>query len=83
MWNEYHFVTRWRVRGSVEEILQILSNAEDLKRWWPSVYLDVKQRDDGIVELFTKGWLPYTLRWSSSAGGAPAATPDDPLPPEE
>jgi hypothetical protein len=25
----------------------------------------------------------YTLRWSSSVGAAPAATPDDPLPPEE
>ncbi len=25
----------------------------------------------------------YVLRWSSSVGGPPAATPDDPLPPEE
>lgn len=25
----------------------------------------------------------YTVRWSSSIGGAPAALPDDPLPPEE
>ena len=25
----------------------------------------------------------YVLRWSSAAGGPPAATPDDPLPPEE
>jgi hypothetical protein len=64
MLNEYHFVTHWRVRGTVAEILEILGNAEDLKRWWPSVYLDVKQRPDGVVELFTKGWLPYTLRWS-------------------
>jgi hypothetical protein len=32
-------------------------------RWWPSVYIDVKKRGD-IVELYTKGWLPYTLRWS-------------------
>ena len=62
--NEYHFVTHWRVRGTVAEILQILSDPEDLKRWWPSVYLDVTKRDDGTIELFTKGWLPYTLRWS-------------------
>ncbi len=64
MLNEYHFVTLWRVRGTVGEILEILRDAEDLKRWWPSVYLDVKKRDDGTIELFTKGWLPYTLRWS-------------------
>ena len=64
MLNEYHFITHWRVRGTVAEILEILGDAEDLKRWWPSVYLDVKKRDDGVVELFTKGWLPYTLRWA-------------------
>jgi len=61
--NEYVFVTHWRVRASVPEVLEILGNAEDLRRWWPSVYLDVKEHD-GIVDLFTKGWLPYTLRWS-------------------
>lgn len=43
--------------------MEILGNAEDLTRWWPSVYLDVKKRDDGIVLLHTKGFLPYTLRW--------------------
>jgi hypothetical protein len=39
-------------------------------RWWPSVYLDVKQLAPGdtrgvgqVVDLYTKGWLPYTLRW--------------------
>src|SRR5258708_16355024 len=63
MLNDYHFVTRWRVRGTVKEVLYILGDAEDLPRWWPSVYIEVKKHDD-VVELFTKGWLPYTLRWS-------------------
>ena len=63
MLNDYHFVTRWRVRGEVAEVMEILDNAEDLPRWWPSVYIEVKKRGD-IVELYTKGWLPYTLRWS-------------------
>lgn len=61
--NEYHFITHWRVRGNVAEVLDILGNAEDLVRWWPSVYLDVTKRGE-VVELCTKGWLPYTLRWS-------------------
>ncbi|HEX2515122.1 MAG TPA: hypothetical protein VH257_10485, partial [Chloroflexota bacterium] len=39
-------------------------------RWWPSVYLDVRELSPGDeqglgkeVDLYTKGWLPYTLRW--------------------
>jgi hypothetical protein len=68
--NSYHFVTRWSVPGTVDEVAEVLSEAEELPRWWPSVYLDVKVTDpgdeDGIgkeVSLFTRGWLPYTLRW--------------------
>lgn len=68
--NEYAFVTRWRVQSSCQEISQILGNAPDLARWWPSVYLDVRELQPGdansigkVVDLFTKGWLPYTLRW--------------------
>jgi hypothetical protein len=61
--NEYVFVTRWRVEASIEEVSEILDDPEALPRWWPSVYLEVHQRPDGVVDLFTKGWLPYTLRW--------------------
>jgi hypothetical protein len=69
--NRYEFRTDWRVEGSMEEVFDILSDAEGLTRWWPSVYLDVRRLEagdaDGVgsrYELFTKGWLPYTLRWS-------------------
>lgn len=68
----YHFVTHWRVNGSVAEVAEILANGPDLIRWWPSVYLDVQQIEPGgsdgvgiILDLYTKGWLPYTLRWQS------------------
>jgi hypothetical protein len=68
--SHYHFVTRWRVAGSLEEVAAILEDASDLARWWPSVYLDVHVTDPGgpdgtgsEVTLDTKGWLPYTLRW--------------------
>ncbi len=67
----YHFITHWKVQSTVEEVYDILGDAEGLTRWWPSVYLDVKVLQPGdalgvgkVVELFTKGWLPYTLRWS-------------------
>ncbi len=68
--NEYQFTTRWRVQGTVEEVADVLGNATDLVRWWPSVYLDVRQLEPGdergigrVIDLYTKGWLPYTLRW--------------------
>ena len=68
--NAYHFTTHWRMRSTREEIFEVLSNAADLKRWWPSVYLDVQVLEPGdeqgigrVVGLYTKGWLPYTLRW--------------------
>jgi uncharacterized protein YndB with AHSA1/START domain len=68
--NHYEFVTNWRVAGTAEEVYEIISRSEDLSRWWPSVYLQVDVVDPGRaggigkrVRLFTKGWLPYTLRW--------------------
>lgn len=68
--NDYHFITRWRVKASVEEVAEILTDASGLVRWWPSVYLDIQQVSPGDehglnsqYSLYTKGWLPYNLRW--------------------
>lgn len=68
--NDYHFITVWRVRSTIKEVSEIIGDAQGLTRWWPSVYLDVnvlQQGDehgvDKVVDLYTKGWLPYTLRW--------------------
>ena len=69
--NEYHFITKWRVEGTdTEEVSDILNDALDLARWWPSVYLEVEELEAGdekgvgrVIGLYTKGWLPYTLRW--------------------
>lgn len=68
--NEYHFITHWRMPGTVQEVAEVLADAQELVRWWPAVYLDVQETapgdEDGIgkeVSLYTRGWLPYTLRW--------------------
>ncbi len=68
--NDYHFITHWRVEGTLEEVSKIIGDAAGLTRWWPSVYLDVQVLEPGderglgkVVSLYTKGWLPYTLRW--------------------
>ena len=73
MSSDYHFFTTWRVTGSLDEVKAILGDGPSLPRWWPSVYLGVEVIDDGgptgegaVIDLYTKGWLPYTLRWRLS-----------------
>ena len=68
--NDYHFISVWRVKSTIEEVSEIIGDARGLARWWPSVYLDVNVLEEGdehgvgkVVSLYTKGWLPYTLRW--------------------
>lgn len=41
--NDYHFVTRWRVPASIEDVNAILSDPLDLPRWWPAVYLEASE----------------------------------------
>ncbi|HXH22890.1 MAG TPA: SRPBCC family protein [Dehalococcoidia bacterium] len=68
--NDYHFISRWRVRGTCEEVYEILQDAKGLPRWWPSVYLDAleiqsggPERKDMVVRVQAKGWLPVKLNW--------------------
>jgi hypothetical protein len=69
---EYAFLTHWRLRGTAQEVYDVLADPLELVRWWPSVYLEVKELQPPdpatgkgrVVGLYTKGWLPYTLRWN-------------------
>ncbi|MEZ4735566.1 MAG: SRPBCC family protein [Caldilineaceae bacterium] len=68
--NTYHFITYWRVQATAVEVAAVLGDALGLPRWWPSVYLAVEEVAPGdanglgrVIDLYTKGWLPYTLRW--------------------
>lgn len=68
--SSYHFITHWKMNATCEEVYRILEDVDGLARWWPSVYLDVQELEKGqpggvgkVVELYTKGWLPYTLHW--------------------
>lgn len=70
MSSDYHFLTEWRVAGTVDEVRAVLGNGPELPRWWPAVYLSVDEVTrggpdslDAVVDVHTKGWFPYTLRW--------------------
>ena len=90
MSSDYHFVTEWRVEATIDEVKAILGDGPSLPRWWPAVYLSVDVIERGgpggagaVIDLHTKGWLPYTLRWRLSitdpltdAGFALAASGD-------
>jgi hypothetical protein len=60
---DYRFVTHWRVRGTPAEITAVLGKPEEFPRWWPQVYLSVRETVPGAYEMHTRGRLPYTLRW--------------------
>jgi hypothetical protein len=68
--NVYAFRTTWDLPATPEEVAAVLGDAAGLERWWPSVYLRVRVVEPGdergigrVVDLHTKGWLPYTLKW--------------------
>ncbi len=67
---DYHFITQWHIPGKVEEVTDIIRDNESLVHWWPSVYLRIDELTPGdtegigkVLDLYTKGWLPYTLHW--------------------
>ncbi len=69
---KFHIESRWRVKGTADQVYNIISKPQDFTRWWSSVYLDVNEIEHGdsnhigrIVNLHTKGLLPYTLTWQA------------------
>lgn len=68
----FRFHTTWKVKGTVGQVYDILSEPIDFVYWWPEVYLKVEEIKSGdedgvgrIVKLLTKGKLPYTLNWQA------------------
>ncbi len=65
---EYRFVSRWSVLGTVAEVADVLADARELARWWPSVFLDAEELEpggeDGVgrrARVRAKAWLPCTV----------------------
>ena len=68
--HHYRIVTRWRLRGKVEETAAIVRDTIALPRWWPAAFLEARMLAPGdrrqvgmTVWLRTKGFLPYCLRF--------------------
>jgi len=72
--HHYHFLTRWRMEATLEEVYPIIDDSPSYVTWWPAVWLRVDVLDPGGVQgignrvrLTTKGWLPYILTWEGTA----------------
>jgi hypothetical protein len=72
----YRFVSRWRLEGRCENVADILEDVDAIARWWPSVYRACRVLERGgehglgrVVEVTTKGFLPYLLRWTFVQSG--------------
>jgi hypothetical protein len=66
----YTFVDRWRVRGTLAQINDIMGDPTDLPRWWGAVYRDARVLEPGDAQgvgkrvvFQARGALPYYLRF--------------------
>jgi hypothetical protein len=74
---EFHIPTTWRLKGTADEVYDMLSRPREFPRWWPEVYLEVTELAPGdsngvgrVVAVRTKGKLPYELKWRAEMTAA-------------
>lgn len=66
----YHFVTKWLFEAPIDAVWQVVIDAENYPKWWPSV---VKAKVVGSpqlrigqkVDFAVKGSLPYVLNYQT------------------
>lgn len=68
----FHLVSRWTVPAPAALVADILTDPLRFPDWWGAVYLSIRETDPGdaqgigrTVEVHSRGWLPYHLRWSA------------------
>jgi hypothetical protein len=74
---QFYIPTVWRIKGTAEQVYDVLSKPRDFPRWWPEVYLEVREVKAGdadgvgrVMALRTKGKLPYELHWQAEMTAA-------------
>jgi len=68
--SEYHFLTRWELEASPQEVFDLIADAPSYPRWWPSVFLEARVLEPGddkgvgrLVEVRTATFLLLSMRW--------------------
>jgi hypothetical protein len=77
MRSRYSMISDWYIEGNLDEVATILADGPGYARLWSSVYLDVTTLEPGdehqvgkVLDIHSKGWLPYTLRWQATVTGS-------------
>jgi hypothetical protein len=45
--DDYRFIDRWRVQGTLDDIWEIMTDGAAFKRWWPGIFLPHPLLDHG------------------------------------
>lgn len=77
MYNEYRFVDRWLVPAPVETAYDVVGDTLGYPRWWGDVFVSVEgdggpPRPGRHVQIVSRGFLPYRLRWEAEVSEADA-----------
>jgi hypothetical protein len=62
--NGYHHVSRWRVRGAIDDVYVLVANVAEYPHWGDVFLQVVPSRSDGFTtEVQTTGLLPYRINF--------------------
>ncbi len=68
--NYYHFLNRWIIDGSLEEVSAVLSDPGLTTEWWgcahsASEVIEAGEADGRhrVIRFIAHGWLPYSLQY--------------------
>lgn len=59
--SNYHFVTHWRMQGSIQKVYQVLKEGKNYAKWWRPAYRASDELAPNKVRSIVQAKLPYTL----------------------
>lgn len=62
---DYHFVTRWKVKGPIQVVFEILKDGENYDRWWKPAYVRTDVVGTRKIRALVRAKLPYTLDFTT------------------
>jgi hypothetical protein len=63
--HEYHFTTRWRVKGPIQVVYDILKDGPKYADWWRPAYRSSIKVGPEKVASTVRAKLPYTLKFDT------------------
>lgn len=62
---DYRFVTRWKIRGPIRLVYDVLKDGEAYDRWWKPAYVRTSMVGTNKVRALVRAKLPYTLDFTT------------------